>query len=248
MPTAALYDIHGNLPALEAVLEELHRSEVDCIVIGGDVVVGPMSKEVLDLLEKIAIPVYFIKGDCEEAVLAQMAGDDLKKLPAQALISIQWTEKQLLPKQKQWMKDWPEVLQLTIVGIGKVLLCHATPRSREEIFTSQTSVKKLQPIFEHLDIDLIVCGHTHMQFDRMVGKTRVINAGSVGMPFGEPGAYWLLLGPVVEFRKTNYYFTQAAERVRKTNYPQAEHFATNNILHPPTERAMLELFSMSELK
>jgi hypothetical protein len=81
-----------------------------------------------------------------------------------------------------------------------------------------------------------------MQFDRRIGQTRVVNAGSVGMPFGEPGAHWLLLGPDIQFRHTTYDLANAAERVRSTDYPQAQDFAANNILNPPTEQEMLEVF------
>jgi len=104
------------------------------------------------------------------------------------------------------------------------------------------------PVFEGIDFPLVVCGHTHMQFDRMVGKIRVVNAGSVGMPFGSPGADWLLLGPDVELRHTTYDLTQAAQRIRKTKYPQAEDFAARNVLQPPSEEEMLKVFARAELK
>jgi len=87
-----------------------------------------------------------------------------------------------------------------------------------------------------------------MQFDRMAGTIRVVNAGSVGMPFGSPGADWLLLGPDVELRRTAFDLAQAAERVRKTKYPQAEDFAARNILRPPSEEEMLKVFTRAELK
>jgi hypothetical protein len=86
-----------------------------------------------------------------------------------------------------------------------------------------------------------------MQFDRMVGSTRVVNAGSVGMPFGEPGAFWLLLGPDVELRYTAYDLTEAAERIRATQYPQAQESA-HDILHPPSESEMLDVFGKAELR
>ena len=95
---------------------------------------------------------------------------------------------------------------------------------------------------------MVVCGHTHMQFDRMVGTTRVVNAGSVGMPFGEPGADWLLLGPDVQLRHTRYDFLRAAERIRRTAYPQADGFAARSILRPPTEEETLASFSQAQLK
>ena len=87
-----------------------------------------------------------------------------------------------------------------------------------------------------------------MQFDRMVGQSRVVNAGSVGMPFGEPGADWLLLGPTIELRHTNYDLAHAAEPIRKTEYPQAEEFIARNLLHPPPEEEMLKLFARVEVK
>ena len=87
-----------------------------------------------------------------------------------------------------------------------------------------------------------------MQFDRIVGKIRVVNAGSVGMPFGEPGAYWLLLGPDVQLRHTPYDVAKAAERIRGSNYPHAHDFAARNVLQPPSEKEMLEAFAKAELK
>lgn len=87
-----------------------------------------------------------------------------------------------------------------------------------------------------------------MQFDRMVRKIRVVNAGSVGMPYGEPGAYWLLLGPGIQLRNTRYDLSTAAERIRGTNYPQAQEFAANDLLQPRSEREMLKLFSKAELR
>jgi diadenosine tetraphosphatase ApaH/serine/threonine PP2A family protein phosphatase len=128
-----------------------------------------------------------------------------------------------------------------------VLFCHATPRSDDEIFTRLTAENRLVPIFEGLDVPLDVCGHTHMQFDRAVGVTRVVNAGSVGMPFGEVGAYWLLLDPDVVLRHTPYDLSHAAARIRSTSYPRADEFAQRNVLQPPSEDEILALYSGVEL-
>ncbi len=98
-----------------------------------------------------------------------------------------------------------------------------------------------------MNANVVVCGHTHMQFDRAIGGIRVVNAGSVGMPFGRAGADWVLLGPDVELRHTDYDLARAAERVREAKYPQAEEFATKYILQPPTETEMLELFTRVEI-
>jgi hypothetical protein len=86
-----------------------------------------------------------------------------------------------------------------------------------------------------------------MQFDRMIGSTRVVNAGSVGEPFGDPGAYWVLLGPGVQLRHTPYDLEKAAERIQATHYPQAQEDA-QNVLQPPSEAEMLEAFGRAELR
>jgi diadenosine tetraphosphatase ApaH/serine/threonine PP2A family protein phosphatase len=129
-----------------------------------------------------------------------------------------------------------------------VLFCHATPRNENECFTRSTPEEKLLPVFHGVDAALVVCGHTHMQFDRMVGKIRVLNAGSVGMPFGKPGADWLLLGPDVQLRHTPYDLTKAAERIQATDYPQAQDFVAHSLMQPPSEEKMVEVFARAELK
>ena len=248
MRIAALYDIHGNLPALEAVLEEICGLDVDRIVVGGDVLPGPMPHQTLALLNGLKIPVQFIYGNGETAVLDEIAGRPNAAVPQQYRPVIQWTAQQLDHPQRQMLSTWPKTVQLEIAGLGTVLFCHATPRNENEIFTRRTPESALLPRFEGLNVALVVCGHTHMQFDRTVGGVRVVNAGSVGMPFGEPGANWLLLGPDVQFRHTHYDLTKAAEIIRATNYPQAEDFAANNVLHPPSEEKMLNVFARPELK
>jgi diadenosine tetraphosphatase ApaH/serine/threonine PP2A family protein phosphatase len=97
-------------------------------------------------------------------------------------------------------------------------------------------------------VPLVVCGHTHMQFDRTIGSVRVVNAGSVGMPFGTPGADWLLLGPTLQLRHTSYDLAAGAERIRATTYPQAREFAEQYVLQPPSEEDMLRAFGAAELK
>ena len=150
---------------------------------------------------------------------------------------MRWVAQELHPEDEQWMAGWPQTLRVQIRGIGEVLFCHATPRNDTEVFTRLTPEDRLVPIFGGLNVPVAVCGHTHMQFDRTIGSVRVVNAGSVGMPFQEPGAYWLLLGPDVQLRHTPYDLANAAERIRGTKYPQAEDFAARNVLQPPSEAA-----------
>lgn len=248
MRIAALYDIHGNLPALEAVIAEIRKLGVDRVIIGGDVLPGPMPRETLDLLLQLDIPAQFILGNGEIAVLESMAGREPAALPEAYRPIIRWNAEQLSREHQEFISAWPEILSVEIPRLGDVLFCHATPRDENEIFTKLTPDDQLLSIFENVSAPVVVCGHTHMQFDRTLGSTRILNAGSVGMPFAEPGAYWLLLGPDVELRRTAYHLDRAAERIRRSSYPQAEDFAARNVLRPPTEQQMLELFSRAALK
>ena len=251
MRIAAIYDIHANLPALEGVLQELHDLKVDLIVVGGDVLPGPMPQETIHALLDVEIPTVFIHGNGDREVLAQMEGiesDWYRTAPERWREPVRWPAQQLQGNHQRLLSTWPSTYQLGIPGLGQVLFCHATPRNDTEIFTRVTPETSLLRLFERLRVEMVVCGHTHMQFDRMVGTTRVVNAGSVGMPFGKPGADWLLLDPDIQLRHTHYDFLSAADRSRRTSYPQADDFAARNILHPPTEEETLAAFSQAELK
>jgi putative phosphoesterase len=248
---AAIYDIHANLPALEAVLQDNRQAEVDHVVVGGDVLPGPMPRGAIKCLLDFEIPIQFIEGNGDREVLAQMAGvetDWYRTAPELWREPVRWTAQQLHPEHERLLRGWPKTLELQIRGLGEVLFCHATPRNDTDVFTRLTPEARLLPIFEGLNVSVVVCGHTHMQFDRKIGRIRVLNAGSVGMPFGEPGAYWLSLGPNVQLRHTRYDFTNAAKRIGDTNYPQAQDFATRNVLQPPSEGETLEAFTRVELK
>jgi len=246
MRVACLYDIHGNLPALEAVLADVHEARVDRVVVGGDLLPGPMPRECLDLIYSLSIPAECIigNGDRETAIAAR--GPVSSVIPEFFRDAMRWNAAQLTPRDLEVIDAWPLTIRMTIDGIGAVLLCHATPRNDTEIFVKTTAEEKLRPIVDSLGVQLVVCGHTHMQFDRLVGPTRIINAGSVGMPFQDAGAYWALLGPGVTLRRTGYDLDRAAARVRATAYPQAAPCAAG-ILTPPSEQATLEQFAKAEI-
>jgi predicted phosphodiesterase len=239
---AALYDIHGNLPALEAVLEEVRRADVDLILVGGDVVPGPMPRECLDALLRLETPVQFIRGNGDRVVLAQMRGEEPREVPEPFREDIRWNARQLSAEHQEALAAWPAMVWLSIAGLGDTLFCHASPRNDTDIFTRATPEARLAGFLEGAGAQIIVCGHTHMQFDRRIGDVRIVNAGSVGMPYGNPGAYWLLLGPGIEFRCTEYDLAHAAEGVRQTNYPSADQFAAKSILKPPREEQILKAF------
>jgi len=240
---AALYDIHGNFPALEAVLAEVREAGVDAVVIGGDVVPGPMPRECLAAIAALDVPVHAISGNGERAVVTLRADGVVSGVPPAVVESMRWVSRVLPVPDVERLSSWPATRRLTIDEVGDVLFCHATPANDMDIFTKETPAERLVPVFEDVAAPLVVCGHTHMQFDRMIGGTRVVNAGSVGMPFGEPGAYWLILGPGVELRRTTYDLEAAAARILASRYPQAEAFAEEHVLAPQAEAVMLERYA-----
>jgi putative phosphoesterase len=246
MRVAALYDIHGNLPALEAVLDDVRREGVEQIVVGGDVFPGPMAIEVLDLLLAQDVAVRFLRGNGDRVVLDLAEGRETDPVPADHRAPIEWVAKQLRPEHRRILHSWPDTIRMTVDGIGEILFCHASPRNDADIFTRLTSEDRLRPLFADVAADLVVCGHTHMQFDRTIAGVRVVNAGSVGMPFGEPGAYWLLLAPGVRLRRAEYDRATAAQRVCGTARPGAEEFAARFILQQPAEGQMLDAFRAGE--
>jgi predicted phosphodiesterase len=234
---AALYDIHGNLPALDAVLADPEASRADMIVVGGDVVLGPMPRETLEVLLALELYPQFIRGNCDRLVVDAFDGRLSERLPASIREAVEWTAGQLGREHRDFLASLPETLVVDVEGVGEVLFCHATPRSDEEIFTALSPEDRVRPMLAGVTQRVVACGHTHMQFDRSVDAIRVVNAGSVGMPFGEPGAYWLLLGPDVRLMHTDYDIERTAALVRATSYPQAEQF-----LHPFSEEQALGLF------
>jgi predicted phosphodiesterase len=196
MRVAALYDIHGNVRALDAVLAVV---EADEIVIGGDIVLGGSSREALDRVMALGSHTHVIRGNCDRLVVDAFDGRPLPaRLPTAVQDSINATAKQLGQPHRDYLAALPETLVL-----GSVLFCHATPRDDDEIFAVDTPSDVVRLMFAGVTQPLAVCGHTHVQFDRVIERLRIVNAGSVGMPLGPPGAYWLLLDPEVHLMRTD---------------------------------------------
>lgn len=246
MRIAALSDIHGNLPALDAVLADVQRARVDRIVVGGDVLPGPMPRETLARLQSLEVPVDFLRGNGDRETLDE-SPDRPSRIPESGRRQLRWCQAQLDEGQRAAIAAWPAHVRLEVDGIGAVLFCHATPRSDEEVVTHLIPEALLRPIVDGV-ADVVVCGHIHVQFDIMVGRTRFVNAGSVGMPFEKPGAYWLLLDGGLELRRTSYDLDAAAADVRRTAFPDAEQFASVYILQPPDMLPMFTQFGLEALK
>jgi putative phosphoesterase len=194
---AALYDVHGNLPALEAVLGDV--ADADVILLGGDVVAGPFPSETLERLRALGEQARWIRGNADR----ELADPSGALAPPPAVLD--WIRERLSEEQLAFLGRLPERDVLEVDGLGGVLFVHATPQNDVDIFTSITPEERLRGIFADVRQPVVVCGHTHMQFDRTIGGVRVVNAGSVGMAYeDEPGAYWAWLGPGVQLRRTEY--------------------------------------------
>jgi putative phosphoesterase len=248
MRIAVICDIHGNLPALDAVLDEVRRAGVDRIVVAGDVLPGPMPRDTLTRLLELDIPTAFIHGNGDREVLTRLRGSDPDTMPEAVRATLRWNARQLDADHARVLASWPQTLRLTVDGLGDVLVCHATPRNDVDIFTRVTPEDLVLPAFAGVDAQAVVCGHTHMPFDRRIGPYRVVNAGSVGMSFAGPGAFWLLLGPDVDLRRTDYDVSGAAGQMRRTGYPGVEEFVAKYVLDSPREQDMLDLFSGVSMK
>ena len=240
---AAIYDIHGNLPALEAVLSAVAADGADEVVVGGDVALGPMPREATERVMALGPSARCIRGNTDRLVVDAFDGrPTAARLPPAVQAAIAWSAAQLDRRHRDFLAALPETLVVPVGGLGEVLFCHATPRSDEEIYTALTPAERVRPMLAGVTQRVVVCGHTHMQFDRVVDGVRLVNAGSVGMPYGAPGAYWLALGPDVRLTRTDYDLEGAAALVRRTSYPQAAEFASRHVLNPPGEAEMLRLF------
>src|SRR5437660_2522697 len=229
MRLAVLADIHGNLPALEAVLAEVEAAAPDLVVVCGDIASGPLPAESIELLRSLP-NARFVRGNADrELVRAFDGGKD-----ASGSLSNNWCATQISRDQRDFLATFVETVSIETDGLGRVLFCHGSPRSDEEMMTSKTPDERLKEFTAGVDAALVVCGHTHMPFDRTAGGVRVINPGSVGMPFGKPGAYWALLGLGVDMRHTDYDLEAAAARIRRSAWPDADEFARSNVLTVPS--------------
>lgn len=217
---AALYDIHGNAPALAAVLEELAGRNIDALVIGGDVFPGPMAPACLDRLSTWETPVHFVRGNGDHDTLEAHRGGRLERVPEGFKETMLWCAARAGDEGAAQIEAWPATVRLDVEGFGGVHFCHATPHDDNTLFTELTPEPRMSELFGGVDADLFVCGHTHMQFDRTTAAGRVVNAGSVGMPFGEPGAYWALLNRGrVTLECTEYDYQSATALFAETGYP-----------------------------
>jgi putative phosphoesterase len=232
-----LADIHGVLPALEAVLAEPDVAAADVIVLAGDIASGPQPVETLDLLVGLGDRAVWVRGNADRE-LVEMARGSFEGDPPDEISP--WAAARLRADQVELLAGLP-----TTVTIGDTLFCHATPRDDEEMVLVDSPISRWADVLSGVpqEIRTVVCGHTHMPFARQVDRRLVVNAGSVGMPYGAPGASWALLTPSgVQLRRTALDPTAADRLASDSAYPGIESWLDEYLRSNYSDTEALEAF------
>ena len=240
MRVAVLADIHGNLPALEAVLAEPDVAAADRLVLLGDIALGPLPAESLDLLAALGERAVWVHGNCEREIVAAFDGRDV---PGPNGESARAAASLIQRRHRDLLDGLPLTVTLDVDGLGPVLFCHATPHRDDECVLVDSPLPVWSRALAGVEEPVVVIGHTHMPFDRLVGGRRAVNPGSVGMSYGVPGACWALLGPDITLRSTAYDVELAAARIRSGGHPDAAAWAQEYVLSQYGDAEALTVFT-----
>jgi predicted phosphodiesterase len=234
MRVAVLSDIHGHLPALDAVLAEVERAAVDRIVLTGDIAAGPMPAPTLQRLLDLGDRAVWIRGNGDRYLVT------VPDSPPDPVVS--WAASQLTPELRTRLAGLPLTVTLDIDGLGPTLFCHATPRDDEEVALVDSTLDRWAEVLAGRPEQTVVLGHTHMPFVRLADRRLIINPGSVGMPYGRGGAHWALLGPGVELRETPYDIAAACATLCAHGYPGIEEWLDAFVRQTYSDAEALALF------
>jgi putative phosphoesterase len=233
-----LYDIHGNVDALDAVLADPRAAGADAVVVGGDTVPGPFPAATLDRLEALDRPVHWVRGNGERETAAAVDAPEPPARDDAAAIAAAWTAQELGDARARALGEHP--LTVTLDG---VLYCHATPRADDEMVTVASPDTRYAEVLAGVDAPLVVAGHTHQQHDRTVGGVRFVNAGSVGLPYeGDGAARWLrVVDGVPKLRITTYDAAAAGARMLGAGWPD-ERSVLAALIDPVSPTVVTDLF------
>jgi len=227
---ALLADVHGNAPALAAVLREVESEDVDLLVHAGDLTWGPLVEETLALIRGYDGPTALVRGNGDRAVLDLADGtprDDRTERD-------EWMSAHHNAEAVGFLRTFSENVVVKVAGLGAVRICHGSPRGDTECVTSETPESRVSEFMAGVVEHVVATAHTHVQFDRHVAGVRSLSPGSVGLPYeGRPGAYWALLGPDVELRRTKYDLAETIAAYRDTDDPAVER-VVGMLEQPPT--------------
>ena len=240
---AVISDIHGVLPALERVLAEPAVATAELIVVTGDHTWGPQPTEVLDRLVALGERAVLVRGNADRELLQMSRGVDVGL--ADDPLSV-WGAAQLQPEHQRLLDEMPEQVTMDVDGFGPVRFCHATPRDDEEVVLVDSRVERWADVLADLpdEVRTVVCGHTHMPFQRLVAGRLVVNPGSVGLPYGRPGAHWAVLahGAVTMGRTLIDLRALVAEVAARSALPGVATWAEEHIGRPATDLEALAVF------
>jgi putative phosphoesterase len=226
MRIAALFDIHGNLPALEAVINSLASEQIDAVVVGGDTAWGPQTGECLDRLAALPQELHWVIGNCDREVLDTRAGG----VPASEMV--QFTAEHLTDRHFDLLRRSQPTVTLSTSDEEPLLFCHGSPRADTDVITRISPAARVLPMLVGTN-GIVIGGHTHQQFDRTFDGRRFLNGGSVGLPYeGEPDAYWLLIGDDFEMRQTSYNADEAIDAMRATGFPSFDPIFGDALIAP----------------
>jgi putative phosphoesterase len=237
MKIAAIADVHGNLPALRAVLAEVDRNAVDALVVCGDTAAGPLVRDSLELLAVRPETLYWVRGNGERETVACFDGADAADVASDWA---PWTSREIDRVWRDRMAAWPIALEL-----DGVCFCHASPRADDENLTRATPDAALLSAIAGTAARVVVGGHTHQQFVRTLSDGRVVaNAGSVGLPYeGRPGAFWMLVADGnPEVRETAYDIPAATAEMRASGFPDLDEALRESLLTPVDPASVTAFF------
>jgi predicted phosphodiesterase len=237
---AVLADVHANLPALEATLADAQAAGAEAFVLLGDIALGPMPAETLDLLASLGDRAIWVHGNCERELITAFDGGEIEGPTGEAAAA---TARLIGRDHRDRLDGLPLTVTLDVAGLGPTLFCHATPRRDDEMILVDSTPRRWSAVLESVTEPTVVCGHTHMQFDRLAAGRRVVNSGSVGMPYGSAGACWALLGPGITLRQTPYDVAGAARRIGASGYPDRDQWAAEYVLQHYPEAEALAAFT-----
>jgi len=247
MRVAVLSDIHGNLPALDAVLADVYQEGPDLIVLNGDLADGPMPAQTLDRLAQLGDRAIWVRGHSDRRLVDAFDGNFM--IPGldtdTAADWFGWCAARLHPWHRDLLANLPPAVTLNVDGLGPVAFCHATARDDGEYILVDSPVSHYKSAFAGLPAVTVVVGHTHMPFDRLAAGRRIVNAGSVGLQYGHQGASWAMLGgPDITLRRTRYDAAAAAAILLAAarDLPGVEGF-TGNVRDPAPGDEALQAFT-----
>jgi predicted phosphodiesterase len=229
---AVLSDVHGNLPALVAVLREVSQSDVEALFFLGDHTWGPQPAEVLAQAMTVPLPTFFVRGNAERALIEYEAGhrepeNDIDR----------WMIANHDSDVMQTLAAFPYAINVSVGALGAIKMCHGSPRSDIELLTPRTSINRLHAAVGGISESTVAHGHTHLQYERRIKGLVIAAPGSVGLPYGvtQPGARWAILGNEVELRTTRYDFAASISAARNLSYPGIARYEMQ-LRNPPSIR------------